>query len=157
VVRVLPFCHQCPELKLKACDVVISALTNFTTATLSTLYCDITKDTLYADAPERLQRRAAVTVMRACLDTMIRVFAPILPYLAEEAHHHAANGSAERLGETPSVFMQHWEPLGEEWDDLAAEREMGELLRVRGAVLRLLEDVRRKKCVFFLCVLGMSG
>ena len=42
---------------------VINALANFTNITLSSLYFDITKDCLYADAIDSVKRRAVVTVL----------------------------------------------------------------------------------------------
>lgn len=42
---------------------VVTTLTNFANITLSSLYFDITKDCLYADRKDSLQRRAIVTVL----------------------------------------------------------------------------------------------
>jgi isoleucyl-tRNA synthetase len=42
---------------------VINALNNFATITLSSLYFDITKDCLYADGVKSRERRAVVTVL----------------------------------------------------------------------------------------------
>ena len=42
---------------------VVTALSNFTNTTLSSLYFDITKDTLYANALDSIERRSAVTVL----------------------------------------------------------------------------------------------
>ena len=43
---------------------VISALSNFTNITLSSLYFDIVKDTLYADSYSSHQRRVVITVIQ---------------------------------------------------------------------------------------------
>lgn len=43
---------------------VVSSVMNFTNGTLSSLYFDITKDTLYAGAADSLERRAVVTVLQ---------------------------------------------------------------------------------------------
>ena len=42
---------------------VVTALSNFTNTTLSSLYFDITKDTLYANTPGSIERRSVVTVL----------------------------------------------------------------------------------------------
>jgi isoleucyl-tRNA synthetase len=42
---------------------VVTALSNFTNTTLSSLYFDITKDTLYANTLDSIERRSAVTVL----------------------------------------------------------------------------------------------
>ena len=43
--------------------IVISTLNHFANTTLSSLYLDITKDVLYADAIDSHQRRAVITVL----------------------------------------------------------------------------------------------
>ncbi|KAL0568341.1 isoleucine-tRNA ligase, partial [Marasmius crinis-equi] len=117
---------------------VMTALTNFCNITLSSLYFDITKDCLYANAPSSLERRRVVTVLEKILGTMTSVLAPVLPHLAEEinaAHHHV----------TPSVFSKKWIPLEAEWEDTTAYKEMATLLHVRKSVLGALEKARGAK------------
>ncbi|PSR78627.1 hypothetical protein PHLCEN_2v7374 [Hermanssonia centrifuga] len=86
---------------------VVSSLSNFANITLSSLYFHITKDCLYADAPNSIGRRAVVTVMDQILETMTSVMAPILPHVAEEIHQtlHADNAHVS------SVFCEPWKPL----------------------------------------------
>jgi isoleucyl-tRNA synthetase len=43
--------------------IVINTLNHFANTTLSSLYLDITKDVLYADAIDSHQRRAVITVL----------------------------------------------------------------------------------------------
>lgn len=43
--------------------IVINHLNNFTNITLSSLYFDITKDCLYANGVDSLERRAVITVL----------------------------------------------------------------------------------------------
>lgn len=105
-------------------DIVISLTSNFANVTLSTLYFDITKDYLYANAKDSLERRAILTVLekvRAAfpsldgfnadcfiqtLSTMTRTLAPILPHLAEEIHQCRSGDD-----NSTSVFMTSWIPL----------------------------------------------
>lgn len=42
---------------------VVTALSNFANITLSSLYFDTTKDSLYCDAKDSMRRRGIVTVM----------------------------------------------------------------------------------------------
>lgn len=44
--------------------IVVNSLSNFANITLSALYFDITKDCLYADSTESLERRRIVTVLQ---------------------------------------------------------------------------------------------
>ncbi|KAF9041334.1 tRNA synthetases class I-domain-containing protein [Panaeolus papilionaceus] len=117
---------------------VMNALNNFTNITLSSLYFDITKDCLYANSLASVERRAVVTVLEKALETLTRVMAPVLPYLAEEIH-------ATWKGDGKSVFMTPWTPLGEEWKDPQAAEDMASLLSLRGDVLVLLEKARSAK------------
>ena len=100
---------------------VVSSLTHFSNITLSSLYFDINKDCLYADALQSDARRAVIAVLwevhqatpfepietdfiiRQILDVMIRVMAPIVPHLSEEVHDVRMDGSSL------SVFALGWE------------------------------------------------
>ncbi|KAJ7484744.1 tRNA synthetases class I-domain-containing protein [Mycena latifolia] len=117
---------------------VVAALSNFANGTLSALYFDISKDGLYANALDSVERRAVVTVLEQVLTTMNFIMAPIVPHLAEEIN--------EAFNETEtSVFMTPWTTLDSEWHDLKANEEMKMLLRLRTAVLAGLEGARGDK------------
>ncbi|KAI0065258.1 isoleucyl-tRNA synthetase [Artomyces pyxidatus] len=121
---------------------VVNALTNFTNITLSSLYFDITKDNLYANGLDSLERRSTVTVLQQVLATMVHVMAPVLPHLAEEIHTVSEGKEASAIS---SVFTKKWEPLSSEWQDPVSEQDMNHLLRVRSVVLALLERARASK------------
>lgn len=106
---------------------VLNALTNFANVTLSSLYFDITKDCLYANAIDSLERRAVITVLEhvnsisiysillllkisKVLSTMTSVLAPVLPHLAEEIHQ-ALHGDGEIEYDGGSFFNTIWKPL----------------------------------------------
>ncbi|KAJ7136038.1 tRNA synthetases class I-domain-containing protein [Mycena epipterygia] len=134
---------------------VVASLSNFANITLSSLYFDISKDGLYANALDSLERRAVVTVLEQArrltdsrlftrltlaqvLTTMNFIMAPIVPHLAEEIH--------EAFNETESsVFTTEWKSLESEWHDPKANEEMKQLLRLRTAVLAALEGARADK------------
>ena len=102
---------------------VVTALSNFANITLSSFYLDITKDRLYANAPDSVDRRAVITVMeqvgtfshslamfltrRKILDTMMNVMGPIVPQLAQEIHE-ALLPPGEPI---TSVFALPWSPV----------------------------------------------
>ncbi len=48
---------------MKIIFLVINALNNFANTTMSSLYFDITKDCLYADGKDSLERRSVATVL----------------------------------------------------------------------------------------------
>ncbi|KAF9254893.1 isoleucyl-tRNA synthetase [Marasmius fiardii PR-910] len=117
---------------------VMNALINFCNITLSSLYFDIAKDCLYANAPGSIERRGIVTVLEKILDTVTTVLAPVLPHLAEEINQ-------AHLRVEPSVFAKKWTPLTSEWEDATAHEEMKTLLHIRKSVLGLLEKARSAK------------
>ncbi|KIK70190.1 hypothetical protein GYMLUDRAFT_34677 [Collybiopsis luxurians FD-317 M1] len=121
---------------------VTTALVNFANVTLSSLYFDITKDVLYANSFESVERRAVVTVFGKILSTITSILAPTLPHLAEEIHAHLPLPDQVRAN---SFFEQRWEPLDARWEDRVAEVEMDALLKVRKSVLALLEKARGDK------------
>ncbi|KAF7300647.1 hypothetical protein HMN09_00950200 [Mycena chlorophos] len=117
---------------------VATALNNFASTTLSSLYFDISKDALYAHALNSPERRAIVTVLEHVLTTMTHIMAPIVPHLAEEIH--------ESFRETEeSVFKTEWTSLSDEWRDPQASEDMARLLKLRSAVLSALEEAREDK------------
>ncbi|KAG1887595.1 tRNA synthetases class I-domain-containing protein [Suillus subluteus] len=122
---------------------VMNSLTNFANVTLSSLYFDITKDCLYANDIQSVERRAVVTTLAKVLDSMTSVMAPVLPYLAEEIHStlHEGDEAVSQL----SVFVKKWTPVSAEWNDPRAEQDMTSLLRMRSVVLSLLEKARGDK------------
>ncbi|KAG1738733.1 tRNA synthetases class I-domain-containing protein [Suillus lakei] len=122
---------------------VMNSLTNFANITLSSLYFDITKDCLYANDIQSVERRAVVTTLAKVLDSMTSVMAPVLPYLAEEIHStlHEGDEDVSQL----SVFAKKWTPVSAKWNDPHAEQDMASLLRTRGVVLSLLEKARGDK------------
>ncbi|KAH7926232.1 isoleucyl-tRNA synthetase [Leucogyrophana mollusca] len=124
---------------------VMNALSNFANITLSSLYLDITKDCLYANAVHSKERRAVVATLERVLDTMTSAMAPVLPHLAEEIHSVLREGEGESDSAPLSFFTKTWAPLSTEWQDPQAERDMTDLLRVRTVVLSLLEKARKDK------------
>ncbi|KAG8927819.1 isoleucine-tRNA ligase [Tulasnella sp. 418] len=124
---------------------VVAALTSFANTTLSSLYFDITKDTLYADAPSTLQRRAVMTTFNEILQTIVPILAPIMPHMAEEAHEVLKGQITTKDYEAFSVFTKGWRPVDNVWEDPKLDSQMQALLNVRSGVFELMEQARRQK------------
>lgn len=111
---------------------IYQAVTSFATTTLSSLYFDVIKDSLYADDLASDRRRDILRVLqnvsftnhseqRNCLThwsqvlgTYTMAIAPITPHLAEEIRHFASGAEADPTeddAEAPSVFHQVWKPV----------------------------------------------
>ena len=64
---------------------VVSHLINdFCVVELSSFYLDIIKDRLYCEEKDSLKRRSAQTALYLILDTMTKMFAPILAFTCDE-------------------------------------------------------------------------
>ena len=64
--------------------VVSHAINDFCVVDLSSFYLDIIKDRLYCDGRDSLSRRSAQTALYLVLDTITRLFAPILAFTCDE-------------------------------------------------------------------------
>ena len=102
---------------------VARSLIEFATKTLSTLYYDSVKDTLYAGSSE--DQLPILAAMNEILHTITCVLAPILPHLAEDLHwyRHGAtcDPTPEEVHSKPSFFQQGWHPVSDVWYDPSLE------------------------------------
>ena len=64
--------------------VVSHAVNDFCVVELSSFYLDIIKDRLYCEERDGLKRRSAQTALYLILDTMTKLFAPILAFTCDE-------------------------------------------------------------------------
>ncbi|KAK8858784.1 isoleucine-tRNA ligase [Kwoniella newhampshirensis] len=85
--------------------IVLNATSAFASSTLSALYFDIIKDTLYCDSADSVTRQTVIAVLHHTLARLTQIIAPITPHLAEELYEHSAAGGTES-----SVFLETWQP-----------------------------------------------
>jgi len=64
--------------------VISHAVNDFCVVELSSFYLDIIKDRLYCEEKDGLKRRSAQTALWMILDTITKIFAPILAYTCDE-------------------------------------------------------------------------
>ena len=64
--------------------IITHAVNDFCVGILSTFYLDIVKDRLYCDGADSLSRRSAQTALYLTLDTLTKLFAPILAFTCDE-------------------------------------------------------------------------
>ena len=123
--------------------VISHAINDFCVVELSSFYLDIIKDRLYCENPNGLKRRSAQTALFLVLDTLTRMFAPILAFTCDEiwlAMPHRAEDDARNvlLNEMNKPFAGY--SLSEEemarWDSL---------IRVRNDVNAVIETARAAK------------
>ena len=123
--------------------VVSHAINDFCVGDLSAFYLDIIKDRLYCDGRDSLARRSAQTALFLILDTMTKLFAPILAFTCDEIwlqmpHRSSDDARNVLLNEMNPVFAEY--ALADEamarWDVLAG---------VRSDVNGILEQARAAK------------
>ena len=126
---------------------IYHAVHNFCVVDMSNFYLDVIKDRLYVEAADSETRRAAQTVIYRVLDTLTRLFAPILAYTADEIWRympHAADRDGENVlfnpmpaavGEEDAAFMARWEQIHAVRDEVKKALEEARTAKVIGASL----------------------
>ena len=123
--------------------VVSHAINDFCVVELSSFYLDIIKDRLYCEEKDGLLRRSAQTALWLILDTITKLFAPILAFTCDEiwlAMPHRA-GDDERnvlLNEMNNPFPFY------ALDEAAMER-WNKVIKLRDVVNQALETARNEK------------
>ncbi|MEY8418190.1 isoleucine--tRNA ligase [Oscillospiraceae bacterium 44-5] len=122
--------------------VVSHAINDFCVVELSSFYLDIIKDRLYCEEKDGLLRRSAQTALWMILDTMTKLFAPILAFTCDEIwlampHREGDDPRNVLLNEMNKPFTEYEKPL------FTADWER--LIKIRGAVNTALEQARSEK------------
>ena len=123
--------------------VISHAINDFCVLDLSSFYLDIIKDRLYCEERDGLKRRSAQTALFLILDSMTRMFAPILAFTCDEiwqAMPHRREDDARNvlLNEMNKPFVEY--ALSE--DEL---EKWSALISVRNDVNGVLETARADK------------
>lgn len=116
---------------------VFQKIHNFCNGDLGSFYLDVIKDRQYTTKSDSLARRSCQTAMHHILEALVRWFAPILSFTAEEIWQHLPCERAE------SVFLEQWYELPEiAGDDVMDLSFWAQVLEVRVAVSKELEKLR---------------
>ena len=73
---------------------VFTAINQFCTNDLSSLYIDITKDSLYCDAADSPRRLSKQYALARVFDALVKLLAPVLAYTCDEAWEHAGHSGS---------------------------------------------------------------
>lgn len=122
---------------------VYQRIYQFCSVTLSSLYLDVLKDRLYAEAPEGPDRRAAQFVLARLHDSLTRLLGPILPHTTEELWELLPG----RSDKPSSVHLAEFPEPDPRFDDPQRDERWKTLLAVRDEVLRVLEKLRAAKVI----------
>jgi len=103
---------------------------------LGAFYLDILKDRLYTAAGDSRARRSAQNALFHIAHALIRLFAPILTFTAEEAWAFLPDRCRD------SVFLQQWHELPQLADSEALESRWERVHTLRADVSKQLEGLR---------------
>jgi isoleucyl-tRNA synthetase len=115
------------------------ALADFCNNDLSAFYFDIRKDCLYCDAPSDPKRMAYRSLLDTLFHALVRWFAPILVFTAEEVW-------ATRYPDAPSVHLSEWPKLPDAADPRLLEI-WSSYRTLREQVTAEIEPMRREKVI----------
>ncbi len=118
-----------------------TAIYNFCTVEMSSIYMDVLKDRLYCDKADSPSRRSSQTAMYKILDSLIRMLAPILVHTAEEAWATMKFKSQD----VESVHLADMPEIDDSIDWQSEEAKWDKLMGLRDEVLRVLEGLRQEK------------
>jgi len=108
---------------------------------LSAFYLDVSKDRLYASAPDERTRRSCQTVLWKLLEILTRALAPVLSFTTEETWQamRKIDGSLPE-----SVFLAGWPKEDSLRSDPQLDARWDRILSIRGGFSRALEVARGK-------------
>ena len=125
------------DFEAYAFHTALQRLYNFCVVTMSATYFEIVKDRLYTFAAASRPRRSAQTALHAVLESLVRLYAPVLVHSCEEVWEHLRLASKE-----PSIHLAAWPESHQAWRDASLAAKYERLLAVRAAVNRTLERLR---------------
>ncbi|NDV62816.1 isoleucine--tRNA ligase [Puniceicoccales bacterium CK1056] len=120
---------------------VYQLLNRFYTVTLSARYHDFLKDRLYTFRTDCHERRSAQTVIYHHIQTLNRLWAPILVFTCDEA----LNAGLKKDNGLDSIHMEDWPSVPGTWRMEKTASEVEQLLEIRDAVNEKLEALRSAK------------
>ena len=120
---------------------VCNTLANFMSVDLSSYYLDFAKDILYIEEKNSQRRRSVQSVIYACVDQLVRLWAPVLAYTTDEVWQHFNNDEAT------CVHYTHFPKLTKNADADALNEEFARANEIRSTILKALEDARQEKFI----------
>ena len=121
-------------------DEIYKLINNYVT-NLSNFYLDFTKDILYIEKADSLERRSVQTVLYKVLSSLIKLMAPILPYTSEEVYKLLP------FKKEKSVHLERF-PKVVNYKDREDIMEMFELFfGIKNDVYKALEEARGNKII----------
>lgn len=115
---------------------IVHRLHNFCSEDLGGFYLDILKDRLYTAAARGLPRRSAQSALYQLAHSLVRLFAPIISFTAEEVWQHLEGNDDD------SIFVHTWHALPPRDNEDVLMHRWTRLRELRSRVQGKLEEVR---------------
>ncbi len=123
--------------------VIYQMLHNFAAVDMGSFFLDIIKDRLYTTQPNSLARRSAQTALYQIAEAMVRWFAPVLSFTADEIWQ---NMPGERA--VDSVFLASWYEGLTGLGEADMDRDYWQrVIAVREVVSKAMEPLRADKTI----------
>ncbi len=113
---------------------------NFVSFDLSNFYLDFTKDILYIEKEDALNRRSVQTVLYNVILNLIKLLAPILPYTSEEVYGYLDESEV-------SVHLERMPEVKEYAESEKILKDFELFFQVKDDVNKALEDARNEKII----------
>ena len=123
--------------------VVSHAINDFCVVELSSFYLDIIKDRLYCESKDGLKRRSAQTALWLILDTITKLFAPILAFTCDEIWQAMPHRDGDDVRNV--VLNEMNQPFAEYALTQEQLAKWDKIIEVRTAVNGVLEAARNEK------------
>ncbi|MDY6987730.1 MAG: isoleucine--tRNA ligase [Thermodesulfobacteriota bacterium] len=122
---------------------VYHALYNYCTLDMGAFYLDVLKDRLYTSPRRSHARRSAQSALYIIIDTLARVMAPIIVFMAEEVWRHMPKSddrpASVHLAQLPEVDESFLDPgLSQRWESI---------MTLRAEVSKAMEEARGQKVI----------
>ncbi len=114
----------------------VHKLHNFCSEDLGGFYLDILKDRLYTSAANGIPRRSAQSALFHITHSLVRLFAPILSFTAEEVWEQLVGNKED------SVLLHTWHEFPAQSNTEALQQRWDRIRTLRARVLKNLEDAR---------------
>jgi len=121
---------------------IYQRLHHFCVVEMGGFYLDILKDRLYTMPADSKGRLSAQTAMHHILETLVRLFAPVISFTAEEIWGHMADMQLSSDRDESVLLATRYSALDELSDDELADNEWQKVIQVREEVLKEIEQVR---------------
>lgn len=122
-------------------DEVYRLILTYMTNDLSSFYLDYTKDILYIEEADNIDRRSIQTVFYDNLYALVRLLTPIIPHTTEEVYSHMSGDKCE------SIYLTNMPTVSRFANSTALLNKYEAFNELRDDVLKALEDARNNKVI----------